>query len=259
MPIDDDARDRLASDLYEALRTGEPIDPPSDQHDLTVADAYDVQSAFVDRRLDDGATVVGHKIGLTSEAIREQLGIDEPDYGRLLDEMFVEGRTVPTGRLIEPRVEAEVGFVLAEPLEPPVTYLDVLAATRGVLPVAEIIDSRVRDWDIGLVDTVADNASAGLYVAGERLADPSGVDLSMEAVKLYRNGELAETGLGANVLDHPARAVAWLANALVEMDQRLEAGHVVLSGGMTAAVDVEPGDVVTAEFGTVGSLTMAFE
>lgn len=258
MPIDDATRDQLADDLYDALRTADPIDPPSAEHDLSVADAYDVQSAFVDRRIDDGASIVGHKIGLTSEAIREQLGIDEPDYGRLLEEMFVEGRTVPTESLIEPRVEAEVGFVLAEPLAPPVSYLDVLAATRGVLPVAEIIDSRVRDWDIGLVDTVADNASAARYAAGERLVDPAGTDLSMEAVKLYRNGELAETGLGANVLDHPARAVAWLANTLGELDQRLEAGDVVLSGGMTAAVDVEAGDVLTVEFGTVGSLTLSF-
>lgn len=259
MPVSEATRNELADDLYEALRSGEPIEPPSDEHDLSVTDAYDVQSAFVDRRIEDGASLVGHKIGLTSEAIRDQLGIDEPDYGRLLDEMFVEDRTVPTDALVEPRVEAEVGFVLAETLTPPVTYLDALAATRGVVPVAEVIDSRVRDWDIGLVDTIADNASAGLYVAGERLADPSGTDLSMEAVKLFRNGELAETGLGAAVLDHPARAVAWLANTLGEMGQQLEAGDVVLSGGMTPAVDIEPGDVVTVEFGTVGSLTVAVE
>ena len=253
--VSDDVREGLAESLYEAHRTTEPIDRPTADHDLSVEDAYDVQSRLVERRIEDGATVVGHKVGLTSQAIRDQLGVDEPDFGRLLDTMFVEGRTVPAGNLIAPRVEPEIGFIVGETLEPPVTYLDVLEATRGVLPVLEIIDSRVRDWDIRIQDTIADNASSALYVAGEVVSTVDDVDLSLEGVKLYRNGELTASGVGAAVLDHPARSVAWLANTLADLDGRLEAGHVVLSGSVTPAVDIEAGDALAAEFTSLGSVT----
>jgi len=255
MSIDETTRDELADALYGALGSGDPIDRPTASHDLTIADAYEIQGAFVDQRIDAGASVTGHKIGLTSDAIQNQLGVDEPDFGRLLDTMFVDGRTIPTEDLIAPRVEPEVGFLLEEDLEPPVTYLDVLDATSAVLPVLEIIDSRVRDWDIRIQDTIADNASAGLYLTGESLTSLDGIDLSLEGVKLYRNGTLEASGVGAAVLDHPARSVAWLANTLADLDQRVEAGDLILSGSLTPAVDVEPGDVLTAEFTSVGSLT----
>lgn len=259
MPLGDDTVADVAADLHEALRSGEPIDPPSDHHDLTVEDAYAVQSAFVERRIEDGASVVGHKIGLTSDGIREQLGVDEPDFGRVLDTMFVEDGAVDASDLIAPRVEPELGFVLAEDLEPPVSYLDVLAATEAVVPVLEVIDSRVRDWDIGLVDTVADNASSALVVTGDSTHPVAGRDLSLEGVKFRKNGEVVDSGVGAAVLDHPARAVAWLANTLGEMDERLEAGHLVLSGSMTPAIDVEAGDVVSATFADSGSVTLRVE
>jgi len=255
MPIDDATREKLAENLYEAHETGEPIEPLTDAHDLSVSDAYDIQSAFVDRRIEDGATVTGHKVGLTSDAIQDQLGVDEPDFGRLLDTMFVGGRTVPAERLIAPRVEPEVGFLLGEELTAPVTYLDVLEATRAVVPVLEVIDSRVRDWDIQIQDTIADNASSSMYLAGEATTSPDGLDLSLEGVKLYRNGTLAVSGVGAAVLDHPARSVAWLANTLDDLDQHLSAGHLVLSGSLTPAVDVEPGDALTAEFTSIGTIT----
>ncbi|MFC6724105.1 2-keto-4-pentenoate hydratase, partial [Halobium palmae] len=216
--MDSQAKDELAASLYEALRTGSPIDRPTDGYDMAIADAYDVQTRFVDRRLEDGAEVVGHKVGLTSDGIQEQLGVDEPDFGRLLDTMFVEGRTVPTEDLLSPRVEPEIGFVMTETLEPPVSYFDVLNATESVFPVVEVIDSRVRDWDIGIEDTVADNASSALYVAGERTFDVTERDLSLEGTKLYKNGTLEASGVGAAVLDHPARSVAWLANTLDELD-----------------------------------------
>lgn len=255
MPVDADVREELAESLYEAHESAEPIGRLTATHDLTVADAYDVQSRFVDRRLEDGASVTGHKVGLTSDGIQEQLGVDEPDFGRLLDTMFVEGQTIPADDLIAPRVEPELGFLIGEPLEPPLTYLDVLNATRSVVPVLEVIDSRVRDWDIRLPDTVADNASSALYLTGEELSPADATNLSLEGVKLYRNGGLTASGVGAAVLDHPARAVAWLANTLADFDQRLDVGHLVLSGSLTPAVDIEPGDTLTAEFTTVGSLT----
>lgn len=255
MPLDDATRAALADELYAAFRDAAPIDPLTDRHDLTVADAYDVQTRLIDRRLDGGASVVGHKIGLTSAGIQAQLGVDQPDFGRLLDPMFLPDGVVPTADLLVPRVEPEIGFLMAEGLEPPVTYLDVLAATEAVLPVLEVIDSRVRDWDIELEDTIADNASSACYVAGEGTSDVAGRDLSLEGVKFRRNGEVVSTGLGAAVLGHPAKAVAWLANTIGEMDATLEAGDVVLSGSVTPAVDLEPGDVFTAEFTTIGTVT----
>ena len=259
MSLDESTTASLAEDLFDALRSGEPIDPLTADHDLTVSDAYGVQSAFLDRRLADGASVVGHKIGLTSDGIQQQLGVDEPDFGRLLDTMRVEDGVVPTDDLVAPRVEPEIGFVLDADLRAPVTRLDVLEATRGVVPVAEVIDSRVRDWDIRIQDTVADNASAGLFATGPQLTDVSGLDLSLEGVKLYRNGALAEAGVGANVLDHPASAVAWLANTLAEMEATLDAGDLVLSGSFVPAVDLAAGDTVTIEFRSLGTLTLRID
>ena len=255
MPVTEDTRDELAGALYTALREAEPIDRLTASHDLTIQDAYDVQSRLIDRRLDDGATVVGHKVGLTSEGIQTQLGVDQPDFGRLLDTMFVEGTTIPGEALIEPRVEPEIGFLVAETLSPPVTYLDVLEATRAVVPVLEVIDSRVTDWDIRIQDTIADNASSARYLTGESLHPVEGRDLSLEGLKLYRNGVLESAGVGAAVLDHPARSVAWLANTLADLGETLEAGHVVLSGSVTPAIDLHPGDSVTAEFASIGSMT----
>ncbi|MFC6873057.1 2-keto-4-pentenoate hydratase [Halobellus marinus] len=253
MGVSPDTREELAENLYTALRSQSPIDRLTAEHDLTMADAYDVQTRLIERRLDDGAEIVGHKIGLTSDGIQEQLGVDEPDFGRLLDTMFVEGREIPGEDLIEPRVEPEIGFLLEEPLEPPVTYLDVLDATGSVLPVVEVIDSRVADWDIRIQDTIADNASSALYVAGERTT-PADTDLSLEGVKLYKNGTLESSGVGAAVLDHPARSVAWLANTLADLDEKLEAGHLVLSGSLTPAVDLAPGDVISVEFTSLGTV-----
>jgi 2-keto-4-pentenoate hydratase len=256
MSVDNETRENLAEALYEALRTADPIERPTEAHPLTIDDAYDIQSRLVDRRLDDGASVVGHKVGLTSDGIQEQLGVDEPDFGRLLDTMAVEDRTVPTDGLVEPRIEPEIGFVIDEPVEPPASHLDVLAATRGVVPVLEIIDSRVADWDIRIQDTIADNASSALYATGDTLSDVRDRDLSLEGLKLYRNGHLEASGVGAAVSDHPARAVAWLANTLSEHGERLEPGQLVLSGSFVPAVDIAAGDVLTAEFGSIGSVTV---
>lgn len=256
MSIDDATREEIAASLYEAHRSKNPIDPPTEQYSLTIEDAYEIQSRLVDRRLDDGAEIVGHKVGLTSDGIQEQFGVNEPDFGRLLDTMFVEDGAVPVDDLVDPRIEPEIGFVLGEDLEPPVTYLDVLSATHGVVPVLEIIDSRIADWDLQIQDTIADNASSGLYATGDTVSDVRDRDLSLEGVKLYRNGKLESSGVGAAVSDHPARAVAWLANTIGEHGERLKAGQFVLSGSFVPAVDIAAGDVLTAEFGSIDSVTV---
>lgn len=255
MPVTEQTRDNLAESLYTALQDGDPIDQLTATHDLTIEDAYDIQTRFIDRRINDGATVVGHKVGLTSEAIQNQLGVNEPDFGRVLDTMFIDGQTIPANELIAPRVEPEIGFLIEDGIEPPVNYLDVLNATQGVLPVFEVIDSRIQNWDIEIEDTIADDASSALYLTGESISSVDGIDLSLESVKLYRNGVLEASGMGAAVLEHPARAVAWLANTLADLDEQLQASHIVLSGSCTPAVDLNSGDVLTAEFSSIGSLT----
>ncbi len=257
--MNDERRDQIATDLFEALQTGSPIGRLTAEYEFSIADAYGIQDRFIERRLSEDNQVVGHKIGLTSEGIQEQLNVSEPDFGRLLTDMFVSEHAVPGGELINPRIEPEIGFRLERSLEPPVTYLDVLDATKSVFPVLEIIDSRIADWDIRIQDTIADNASAGLFVTGEALRDPAERDLSFEGVKLWKNGRLDARGIGANVLDHPARAVAWLANTLEDMGDSLEAGEIVLSGSFTPASDITAGDVITAEFSTIGSITIHLE
>jgi len=254
MELDDETRDKLAASLYKAYKTGEPIAPLTDEWSLTTADAYDIQSKVIDRRLADGATVIGHKVGLTSEGIQEQLGVNKPDFGRLLDTMFVDS-VVPFEDLIQPRIEPEIGFIMGERLNPPVTYLDVLSATWAVVPVLEVIDSRVKNWNIEIQDTIADNASSAMYLAGDQTTSVDGLDLSLEGVKVYRGGTYQDGGVGAAVLEHPARAVAWVANTLADLGEELEPGHMVLSGSFIPAVDPHPGDTFTVEFTSLGTLT----
>jgi 2-keto-4-pentenoate hydratase len=256
MPASEEQKEKIAISLYEAFDSTVPIDRPTREYDLSIADAYDIQSRFVDHRISDGATVVGHKIGLTSEGIQNQLDVDEPDYGRLLDTMYIVDGTIPMEDLIQPRIEPEIGFLMERDLTPPVTPTDVLAATRSVIPVLEIIDSRIREWDINIQDTIADNASSALYVTGDATTSIDGIDLSLEGLKIHRNGELAGSGAGAAVLNHPARAVAWLANKLEGYDQRIKAGQLVLSGSITPAVDLHPGATITAEFASLGTITI---
>lgn len=252
-------RESLAQDLYNALDTAKPIDRLTAQYDLTIEDAYRIQDHFLTERLTAENQIVGHKIGLTSDGIQSQLGVSEPDFGRLLSDMHVEAPTINTESLINPRIEPEIGFLLEESLEAPVTYFDVLDATASVFPVFEIIDSRIADWDIRIQDTIADNASAGLFTTGEVLTDPSGIDLSFEGVKLWKNGQVEASGIGEHVLGHPAKAVAWLANTLDAMGDSVEANEIILSGSFTPAVDISSGDVLTAEFSRIGSVTVVVD
>jgi 2-keto-4-pentenoate hydratase len=256
----------LATALLTAFETGVPLSPLSEQHpELTVDDAYAVQRALVAGHEAAGRRVTGRKIGLTSEAIQTQLGVDEPDFGVILDtHTFRSGDRVSLGALhaIMPRIEAEIGFTLDRPLGGEgiaVTADDVREATAAVLPMFEIIDSRIRDWRITLVDTVADNASCLGAVCGEAVALGGAGLLPDTPMTLTRDGKVLATGQGRAVLGDPAEAVAWLANELGRRGDVLPAGAPILSGSFTAAVDAVPGRY-EAYFGSaLGSVVLDLE
>lgn len=251
----------LAAELWEADRTAVPIPPLTDRHtDLVLDDAYAIQTINVDRRVAEGRRVVGRKVGLTSRPMQQLLGVDEPDFGVLTEDMIVEdGDEIDLTRLVQPRVEAEMAFVMARDLAGPgVSTATALAAIAGVLPAIEVVDSRVADWKIKLVDTVADNASSGLLVMGGRLVPVDRVDLRLVGVVVSRHGELLHTGAGAAVLGNPARCVAWLANKLAAFGAGLRAGDVILPGAVHAMVTVAPGDVFRADFAHLGAVTARF-
>lgn len=253
--------DTLAQRLDTAERSRIPVEPLTvEVPDLSPGDAYRIQLAWIERRLQRGARVIGKKIGLTSRAMQEMLGVFEPDYGHVLDTMVVSpGEPVPCSELLQPKVEGELAFILAQDLQGPgITLHEVLAATRLVVPALEIVDSRVRGWKIKLPDTIADNASSGRVVVAARGLSPADLDLRLVGMVLEKNGEVVGTGTGAAVLGHPAAAVAWLANKLGEFGIGLKQGEVILSGAITAAVDVRPGDTVTAAFARLGSITARF-
>src|SRR3954471_3731622 len=251
----------LADELWEADRSAKQVAPLTDRHpDLDVEDAYAIQTINIERRTAGGERVVGRKVGLTSRPMQEMLGVDEPDFGVLTDRMIVEdGDLISLSRLIQPRVEAEAAFVMARDLAGPgVSTALALDAIAGVLPAVEIVDSRVTDWKIKLVDTVADNASSGLLVVGGRMRPVADLDLRLLGVVVSRNGELLDTGAGAAILGNPARCVAWLANKLGTLGAGLKAGDVVLPGAVHKMVSVEPGDVFRAEYAHLGAVTVRF-
>lgn len=240
----------LAEELRIAEDSRTPVAPLSARHpELTVADAYAIQTINTRAR---GARVVGHKIGLTSKPMQEQLGIDQPDYGAVFEtHVHRSGATLRMDDYIAARIEPELAFVLGRDLAP---GDDVLAATEAIVPSLEVIDSRIADWKIGLIDTIADNASGAAIVLGDQRTPPADVALADAAVALSVDGEVVDRGTGAAVLGDPVRAVAWLAAALAEQGTALEAGHVVMSGSITAAVWLRPGGTVEADFGPLGTV-----
>jgi 2-keto-4-pentenoate hydratase len=251
----------LADELWEADRSAKPIAPLTERYpDLVLSDAYAIQTINIDRRVAAGQRVIGRKVGLTSRPMQELLGVDEPDFGVLTDEMMVEdGDLIALERLNQPRVEAELAFVMERDLAGPGISTGVaLAAIAGALPAVEIVDSRVADWKIKLVDTVADNASSGLLVVGGRMRPVADLDLRLLGVAVTRHGELIDTGAGAAALGNPARCVAWLANKLGEFGAGLRAGDIVLPGAVHKMVPVQPGDVFRADFAHLGAVTVRF-
>lgn len=244
---------KIAEELLGAYASGVAVGP----YDLDIADAYAVQLAQVERWRADGCRLAGHKVGLTSAAMREQLGVDQPDYGHLMDSMFhLERLPIAMSRFLQPKVEPEIAFVLKRPLRGPgVTAAEAMAAVDFVVPALEIIDSRIRDWRITLADTIADNASSGGVVLGSRPVRLGDVDLTSTPCVLHRNGEETGSGVGGAVLGTPLNALVWLANTV---PVELAAGHVVLPGSITAAVPVAAGDTFTAEFAGLGDVTAIF-
>ncbi len=258
--MDESSHRHYADALERARRDGTPVAPLTEaEPELALEDAYAIQQVGVAARLEAGARLIGHKIGLTSTAVQAQLGVDQPDFGALLDDMSVPDGVVAAGRLLQPRVEAEFAFHLrAELRGPGVTDDDVRAATAAVQPAIEIVDSRIAQWRIALADTVADNASSGAFVLGGTRFEVEALEPASAEVSLARNGEVVETGRADLVLGDPVRAVSWLANALAPFGAHLTAGEVVLSGACTRMVDAAPGDVFRADFGRFGTLDLEF-
>jgi 2-keto-4-pentenoate hydratase len=253
--------EEVADLLQAAYQTREPVDPLTAKYpDLTVPDAIQIQLVQIRRRIAAGAQVKGHKVGLTSAAMQRQMGVAQPDFGHLLDDMFwLEHQPIPAARFLQPRAEPETAFVLSRPLRGPgVTAAEAAAAVDFVLPALELIDSRIRDWRIGLVDTIADNASSGGVVLGSSPVPLATAGLRLGGCNLYRNALLAGTGAGGAVLGSPLSSLVWLANTLGAQGTALEAGQVVLPGSITASIPVQAGDTVTAVFAGLGSVTARF-
>lgn len=251
----------IAAELLAAEASCKPVEPLTSTYpDLTVEDAYRIQLAGIWMKKAQGSKVIGKKIGLTSKAMQQLLGVNEPDYGHLLDNMLLlEGEPCRLDELILPRVEGELAFILKDTLKGPgVTIADVFRATEGIMPAFEIVDSRIRDWKIKLQDTIADNASCARLVLGSRMVPIKDLDLRLIGMVLEKNGEVASTGTGAAVWGHPAAAVAWLANKLATFGIALEAGEIILSGAVTAAENASAGDVFTVSFYGLGSLSLKF-
>ena len=251
----------LAARLLQAEDSRQPIAPLTQEDaDCSVEDAYRVQVAIVEAKKARGARIVGKKAGVTSKAIQQMFGVHEPDYGHLLEDMIVhEGEVIQSAMLIQPKAEPEIAFILEKELRGPgVSVADVLAATKYVLPVLEIIDSRIADWKIKLADTIADNASCGKVVIGGSVRKVDDLDLRLVGVVLEKNGEVVATGAGAAALGNPANAVAWLANKLAPLDQSLQANELILPGSLTPAVAVTAGDHVRASFDRLGSVGVKF-
>jgi 2-keto-4-pentenoate hydratase len=259
--LSDQDRRRAADILAAAERDRQPVPPLVEQFpDMDVVDSYEIQLLNIRKRLDAGAVVNGHKVGLSSEAMQKMMGVDEPDYGHLLSDMEVfSDKPVEAARYCYPRVEVEVGFILGGTLPGEgCTEEDVIAATSAVAPAIELIDSRIVDWRIGLVDTIADNASSAGYILGPERVPPTELDLRKIEARLLRNGDQVAEGRSDAVLGNPVTAVAWLARKVASFGVRLEAGHVILPGSVHRAIDVAPGDDFTAEFDGLGTVNLSF-
>jgi 2-keto-4-pentenoate hydratase len=254
-----DAITEAADRLLQARETSTPCDPVAELL-AGVADAYAAQDVNTERWLADGRRLVGRKIGLTSAAVQRQLGVDQPDYGMLFADMAVdEGADVPLGQLLQPRVEAEIAFVIGRDLpHPDTTVAEVMRAVDFAVAAIEIVDSRVRDWKISILDTIADNASSGLYVLGSRPVTLGDFDPLMCGMVIERRGEPVSTGAGRACLGSPVSAIAWLARTMAAAGRALSAGDVVLSGALGPVVPVRPGDVVEARISGLGAVTAAF-
>jgi 2-oxo-hept-3-ene-1,7-dioate hydratase len=256
----------LARELYDARKQRMQVRHFSKRlPGMTIDDGYAIQRAWVQLELADGKRIRGRKIGLTSRAMQLSSQIDEPDFAPLMDDMFFDAGDIPIARFIAPRVEVELAFVLGKPLHGPgVTCDDVLAATDHVMPALEIIDARIEQFDREtkaprkVFDTISDFAANAGIVTGGRQTKPDAFDLRWVGAILSKNGVVEETGLAAGVLGHPANGVAWLADKIAPYGERLNAGDVVLAGSFTRPTTAQPGDVLHADYGPLGTVSIRF-
>lgn len=255
-------RKKVAQELFDAEMGHYQIATPTVSNpDMSVEDAYAIQLENVAKKVAAGEKVIGMKIGLTSKAMQNLLKVNEPDYGHLTDKMLVlEGAYCPIDELIQPKVEGELAFCLKKTLRGPgVTIADVYNATEWVVPAIEIVDSRIKDWKITLADTIADNGSSARFIIGGRMTPIGNVDMRLVGMTLEKNGELVNSGTGAEVLGNPAAAVAWLANKLSAFNIELREGNIILAGALTAAIPVAKDDSITVSFHGMGSVTVKFK
>ena len=254
-------RQMLGTELFQASKTHQVGIPLTERYpDISVEDAYYIQLHTIAQYTASGSTVTGKKIGLTSRAMQELFGVYEPDFGSLLDHLaFNSGESIPYGSLIQPKVEGEIAFVLQNDLiGRHITARDVLDATAYVTAAIEVVDSRFRNWQIKLPDTIGDNASFGAYILGSKACLVSEVDLRLVGMVLERNGTILNTGAGAAAMGHPANCVAWLANKMNEFNTPLRKGEIILSGALTAAVEAKAGDYFRVQFGDLGEVSISF-
>ena len=249
-------------ELYTALTEAATVPPLTEREDdISIADAYAISTCILEQRLAAGEKIIGKKIGVTSKPVQDMLGVHQPDFGYLTDTMHIENGSSVTiaGNMIQPRAEGEIAFLLKDQLKgPDVKEADVLRATEFVVPCFEIVDSRIKDWQIKIQDTVADNASCGTFVLGDARVKPEDVDLENVRMVVSKNGNEISSGQGSAALGSPLTAVAWLANTLSEFDIALEPGEIILSGSLVPLEDVVPGDTMSLVLEGVGTAEISF-
>lgn len=249
-------------ELFQAMLGRQQVSPLTDRFsDISIEDAYAISGRVLERRIESGARVIGKKIGLTSKAVQNMLKVGQPDFGYLTDDMaFNQGEEICISeRLIQPKAEGEVAFILKKDLiGPGLTAADILAATDCVLPCFEVVDSRIENWQIKIEDTVADNASCGVFLLGDRAVDPRKVDLATCGMVVEKNGSIISTGAGAAALNSPVNCVTWLANTLGRFGTPLKAGEVILSGSLVPLEPVNAGDFMSVSIGGIGSASVRF-
>jgi len=252
----------LGDELYDALIAGETVPNLRDRTPgIDIVDAYRIQERMITRRLESGEKIIGKKIGVTSKVVQEMIGVFEPDFGQLTDAMLVaDDAEVEHKSLIQPKAEGEIAFILKHDLTGPgVTAADVLEATEYVTACFEIVDSRIRDWDIQIQDTVADNASCGIFAIGTQKVDPRDIDLASVSMTIDCNGIEVSNGVGAAVQGSPLNSVAWLANTLGRLGMPFKAGEIILSGALGPMVDISAGDTLELSLSHgLGSCRLAF-
>lgn len=260
MPLTDSELDAAARSLFDAEISKQIIPQLSTTYpSLELSESYEIQRRWMQHHLAAGQRVVGHKIGLTSRAMQMASKMTEPDYGVLLDHMmFRDGQIIPAGRFIKPRLEVELAFVLKEDLTGPgCNIYDVMRVTEFVVPALEIIDYRTEVPRL-ITDTIADNAASGGVVVGGRPVRPFDVDIRWVGATLSKNGIIEESGVSAAIMGHPAAGVAWLANKLADQGESLKKGQFILGGSFTRPVDIASGDVIQADYGPLGAISVSF-